>query len=125
MSHMIVICKRKILKFYPFLIIKIGTFIIELNIDNDRGTDTRSFCPGDRSRGYGDADSLYGWQIDHIVPQSLLRDRGFGESMIRERILRSIKTVETRETLRGQADLKAFAGSIRVDEGQLYGSAEG
>ena len=36
-----------------------------------------------------------------------------------------IKTVETRETLRGKADLKAFAGSIRVDEGQLYGSAEG
>ena len=36
-----------------------------------------------------------------------------------------IKTVETRETLRGKADLKAFAGSIRVDEGQLYGSIEG
>ena len=60
-----------------------------------------------------------------------------------------IKTVETRETLRGKADLnrrqaechpssledgrgakeedavKAFAGSIRVDEGQLYGSTEG
>ena len=35
-----------------------------------------SFCPGNRSRGYGDTDSLYGWQIDHIVPQSLLRDRG-------------------------------------------------
>ena len=81
---MIVICKRIILKFYPFLIIKIGTFIIELNIDNDRGTDTRSLEPGNRSRGYGDTDSLYGWQIDHIVPQSLLRDRGFGESMIRE-----------------------------------------
>ena len=59
-----------------FLIIKIGTFIIEQNIDNDRGTDTSSFCPGNRSRGYGDTDSLYGWQIDHIVPQSLLRDRG-------------------------------------------------
>ena len=36
-----------------------------------------------------------------------------------------IKTVETRETLRAKADLKAFAGSIRVDEGQLYGSTEG
>lgn len=64
-------------------------------------------------------------------------------------ILRSIRTVETRETLRAKADLnrrtsessaelaralpsekeedavKAFAGSIRVDEGQLYGSTEG
>lgn len=31
---------------------------------------------------YGDTDSLYGWQVDHIVPQSLLRDKGFSESMI-------------------------------------------
>lgn len=31
---------------------------------------------------YGDTDSLYGWQIDHIVPQSLLRDKGFSENMI-------------------------------------------
>ena len=30
-----------------------------------------------------------------------------------------IKTVETRETLRGKADLKNFAGAIKVDEGQL------
>ena len=30
-----------------------------------------------------------------------------------------IKTVETRETLRGKADLKAFAGAIRVDANQL------
>lgn len=30
-----------------------------------------------------------------------------------------IKTVETRETLRGKADIKAFAGSIRVDANQL------
>lgn len=31
---------------------------------------------------YGDTDSLYGWQVDHVVPQSLLRDKGFSESMI-------------------------------------------
>ena len=31
---------------------------------------------------YGDTDSLYGWQVDHIVPQSFLRDKGFSESMI-------------------------------------------
>ena len=31
---------------------------------------------------YGDTDSLYGWVVDHIVPQSLLRDKGFGEGMI-------------------------------------------
>ena len=30
-----------------------------------------------------------------------------------------IKTVETRETFRGKADLKNFAGSIKVNEGQL------
>ena len=36
-----------------------------------------------------------------------------------------IKTVETRETLRGKADLKAFAGSIRVDESQrVFGLKE-
>lgn len=31
---------------------------------------------------YGDTDSLYGWVIDHVVPQSLLRERGFSEQMI-------------------------------------------
>ena len=31
---------------------------------------------------YGDTDSLYGWVVDHIVPQSLLRDKGISESMI-------------------------------------------
>ena len=31
---------------------------------------------------YGDTDSLYGWEVDHIVPQSLLRDKGFSEGVI-------------------------------------------
>ena len=31
---------------------------------------------------YGDTDSRYGWEVDHIVPQSFLRDKGFSESMI-------------------------------------------
>lgn len=31
---------------------------------------------------YGDSDSLYGWEIDHIVPQSMLRERGINEQMI-------------------------------------------
>lgn len=31
---------------------------------------------------YGDADSLYGWVVDHIVPRSLLREKGISESMI-------------------------------------------
>lgn len=36
-----------------------------------------------------------------------------------------IKTVETRETLRGKTDLKAFAGSIRVDANQhVFGMQE-
>lgn len=31
---------------------------------------------------YGDTDSMYGWVIDHVVPQSLLREKGFSEGMI-------------------------------------------
>ena len=31
---------------------------------------------------YGDTDSLYGWVVDHIIPQSLLREKGISESMI-------------------------------------------
>lgn len=31
---------------------------------------------------YGDSDSLYGWVVDHIVPQSLLKDRGFSDQEI-------------------------------------------
>ena len=31
---------------------------------------------------YGDTDSLYGWVIDHVVPQSLLIEKGFSQAMI-------------------------------------------
>lgn len=31
---------------------------------------------------YGDKDSLYGWEIDHIVPQSLLEEKGFNQNSI-------------------------------------------
>lgn len=31
---------------------------------------------------YGDNDSLYGWEIDHIVPQSLLEEKGYSQKDI-------------------------------------------
>ena len=31
---------------------------------------------------YNDTDSMYGWEIDHIVPKSYLLERGFIESQI-------------------------------------------
>ena len=31
---------------------------------------------------YGDNDSLYGWEIDHIVPQTLLEKKGFSQTDI-------------------------------------------
>lgn len=31
---------------------------------------------------YGDTDSMYGWVIDHIVPRSLLAEKGFQDEMI-------------------------------------------
>lgn len=31
---------------------------------------------------YGDTDSLYGWEVDHIVPLTLLREKGISDSMI-------------------------------------------
>lgn len=31
---------------------------------------------------YGDTDSLYGWVIDHVVPRSLLQEKGISEPMI-------------------------------------------
>lgn len=31
---------------------------------------------------YGDTDSIYGWVIDHVVPRSLLEEKGFSEEMI-------------------------------------------
>ena len=31
---------------------------------------------------YGDTDSLYGWVLDHVVPQSLLQEKGFSVEMI-------------------------------------------
>ncbi len=31
---------------------------------------------------YGNTDSIYGWVIDHIVPESLLRKKGVGQEEI-------------------------------------------
>lgn len=31
---------------------------------------------------FGDNDSLYGWEIDHIVPQSLLKEKGYSQTDI-------------------------------------------
>lgn len=31
---------------------------------------------------YGDTDSLYGWVIDHVIPQALLREKGYSQEMI-------------------------------------------
>lgn len=31
---------------------------------------------------YGDTDSMYGWVIDHVVPQSILVEKGFPKEMI-------------------------------------------
>ena len=31
---------------------------------------------------YGDKDSLYGWEIDHIVPSALLVDMGYSQDAI-------------------------------------------
>ncbi len=31
---------------------------------------------------YGNTDSIYGWEVDHIMPQSLLREKGICDSMI-------------------------------------------
>ena len=83
---------------------------------------SHSLEPGNRSRGYGDADSLYGWQIDHIVPQSLLRDR---VDLNRRQAECHPSSLEDGRGAKEEDAVKAFAGSIRVDEGQLYGSAEG
>ncbi len=31
---------------------------------------------------FGDNDSLYGWEIDHIVPQALLKEKGYSQTDI-------------------------------------------
>ena len=31
---------------------------------------------------FGDNDSLYGWEIDHIVPQALLKEKGYNQTDI-------------------------------------------
>ena len=35
-----------------------------------------------RRSSYGRADELYGWEVDHIVPESLLSDNGVPQEMI-------------------------------------------
>ncbi len=34
---------------------------------------------------YGDTDSIYGWQVDHICPQKKLLDLGFSQDQIDEK----------------------------------------
>lgn len=31
---------------------------------------------------YGDTDSIYGWQVDHICPQNLLSSLGYSQTVI-------------------------------------------
>ena len=31
---------------------------------------------------YGDYDSLYGWEVDHIVPQAILKEKGYSQKDI-------------------------------------------
>lgn len=31
---------------------------------------------------YGDTDSIYGWVVDHVVPQSLLKKKGYSQEAI-------------------------------------------
>jgi len=31
---------------------------------------------------YGDTDSIYGWVIDHVIPRSVLENKGYSKEMI-------------------------------------------
>ncbi|MGM9774610.1 MAG: hypothetical protein ACI3Y2_05350 [Candidatus Egerieousia sp.] len=62
---------------------------------------------------YGDRDNLYGWEIDHIVPRSLLEKNGFDELMINDND--NLRVLQCKNNISKGDDYPSYIASVTSD----------
>ena len=62
---------------------------------------------------YGIRDSLYGWEIDHIFPQSKLEDMGFSASLIDD--LRNLRPMQHSDNESKCDDYPSYMAAVTSD----------
>lgn len=59
---------------------------------------------------YGVQDSVYGWEVDHIYPQSLLEERGFDEDAIND--IRNLRPMQHENNASKSDDYPSYTAVI-------------
>ena len=62
---------------------------------------------------YGDSDSIYGWQIDHIVPRSLLEANGFSDEEIDNQL--NLRALQHDNNASKSDDYPSYTASVTSD----------
>lgn len=62
---------------------------------------------------YGVQDSVYGWEVDHIYPQSLLEERGFDEDAIND--IRNLRPMQHENNASKSDDYPSYTAVITSD----------
>lgn len=62
---------------------------------------------------YGVQDSVYGWEVDHIYPQSLLEERGFDEDAIND--IRNLRPMQHENNASKSNDYPSYTAVITSD----------
>lgn len=59
---------------------------------------------------YGVQDSVYGWEVDHIYPQSLLEERGFDDDAIND--IRNLRPMQHENNASKSDDYPSYTAVI-------------
>ncbi len=62
---------------------------------------------------YGDRDNMYGWEIDHVVPRSLLEQKGFDEEAINNSI--NLRALQCKNNISKDNDYPGYISSVTSD----------
>ncbi len=59
---------------------------------------------------YGNRDSNYGWEIDHIIPESVLKDAGVPQELIDD--IDNLRPMHWRTNVQKSADFPIYGGEV-------------
>lgn len=59
---------------------------------------------------YGDRNSIYGWEIDHIIPESVLKDVGVPQELIDD--IDNLRPMHWRNNVQKSDDFPVYGGEI-------------
>lgn len=62
---------------------------------------------------YGDRDNLYGWEIDHVVPRILLKEKGIDD--VRTDDLLNLRALQCRNNIGKGNDYPAYTACVTSD----------